>query len=212
MSLNINALVELVCRQLEHFYPDGHEARPSIQQAMAAACARTRHCVSQVLGWPRDFDPLHSAQNATFLYYLANEVGVVLGDRATATRLFLLNKALHGLELFFDVEMPEVFALSHTSGLVFAKATFGNHLVFHQNCTVGRKADGHRPVFGHRVVMFPGSMVIGNCQVRDNTVIAPGVCLVDTDTPGDCYVLPGEGGRPVFKALKKDIWRTYFVS
>jgi len=212
MNANPQALSEMVCRQLANFYPDGHEARPSVQQAMAAACARTSHCVSQVLGWPRNFDPLHSAHHATFLYHLANEVGVVLGDRATATRLFLLNKALHGLELFYDVEMPEVFALSHTTGLVFAKATFGNQLVFHQNCTVGRKADGHRPVFGNRVVMYPGSMVIGNCQVRDRTVIAPGVCLVDTDTPGDCYVLPGEAGRPVFKALKKDVWRTYFVS
>lgn len=212
MSLNPNVLAEYVARQLANFFPDGHDARPSIQQGMPAALARVRHCVSQVRGWPADFDPLHSAHNATFLYYLANEVGVVQADHATATRLFLLNKALNGLELFYDLAMPEVFALSHTTGLVFAKATFGNQLVFHQNCTVGRKADDQRPVFGNRVVMFPGSMVIGHCRVRDNTVIAPGVRLIETDTPGDCYVLPGEGGRPIFKALKKDIWRTYFVS
>jgi len=60
-------------------------------------------------------------------------------------------------------------------------------------------------------VMFPGSMVIGNCHIRRNTVIAPGVCLVDTDTPGDCYVLPGPG-RPVIKPHKKEFWRRYFTS
>ena len=63
--------------------------------------------------------------------------------------------------------------------------------MLHQGCTIGRKVGGERPVLDERVVLFPNSMVIGRCHVRAGSVLAPGVCLVDTDTPGDCYVLPG---------------------
>ncbi|PZP35676.1 MAG: hypothetical protein DI603_02555 [Roseateles depolymerans] len=212
MSPDPDKLATFVCRQLENFYPDGHNARDSIQQAMPQALERVRHCVSQVLAWPQGFDPIYSGQYASFLYLLSNEVGVTQRDVATATRLFLLNKALHGLELFYDLVLPEVFLIGHTPGLVLAKAQYGSHIVFHQGCTVGHKLDGHRPVIEERVVMFPNSMVIGRSVIRRNTAIAPGVCVVDMETPGDCYVLPGPNGRPVIKPHNKEFWRRYFAA
>jgi serine O-acetyltransferase len=212
MSLNPDKLAAFICRQLENFYPDGHEAYPNVRRALPAALAQARHCISQVKVWqPLGFDPLISGQYASFLYYLSHEVGMMLRDEATATRLFLLNKALHGLELFYELQLPPVFAIGHTPGLVLAKAVYGSHLVLHQGCTVGRKDEGERPIIEDRVVMFPQSMVIGACHVRANTVIAPGVCLVDTSTPGDCYVLPGPNGRPIIKPHNKQFWRRYFV-
>ncbi|MCV2420506.1 hypothetical protein [Paucibacter sp. DJ2R-2] len=215
MSPDPDRLAAFVCRQLENFYPDDLDSRDVVQAAMPATLDRVRHCVGQVIAWPQGFDPVMSGQYASFLYFLSNEVGVTLRDGVTATRLFLLNKALHGLELFYDVALPEVFLIGHTPGLVFAKASFGSHLVFHQGCTIGHKLDGHRPHFEGHTVMFPGSMVIGHCRVRANTVIAPGVVLVDCDTPGDCYVLAGPGGprKPIFKALKAGaapFWQRYF--
>lgn len=206
------ALSAFVARQLAHVYPDGHAAQAAIAAASSAALGRVRRCVAGVRAWQaRGFDPLVSGQYASFLYLLAREVWTGQGDAATATRLFLLNKALHGLELFHEVELAEVFFLSHTPGVVFAKAAYGNRLVIHQGCTVGRKASGERPVLEERVVLFPNAMVIGACHVRANTVLAPGVCLVDTDTPGDCYVLPGPDGRPLIKPARREVWRDYLV-
>jgi serine O-acetyltransferase len=206
------ALAGFVCRQLAHVIPDGHDARASVQAALPAARARVARCVAGVRAWHTGgFDPLVSGQYASFLYLLSNEIWARHGDTATATRLFLLNKSLHALELFHEVELPEVFFLSHTPGLVFAKASYGNRLVVHQGCTVGRKVGGERPVIEERVVMFPNSMVIGHCHVRAGSVLAPGVCLVDTDTPGDCYVLPGPEGRPVFKPARREVWKDYLV-
>jgi len=210
MTVAPHLLAGFVARQLQNTYPDGHEALPSLQAALPAALERTRRCVAGVKAWQAGFDPLVSGQYATFLYFLSNEVGAAGGDTATAVRLFLLNKALHGLELFHDVPLPEVFMLGHTPGIVFAKATYGNQLMLHQGCTVGRKMNGDRPVLERRVVLFPNAMVIGRCHVRENTVLAPGVVLVDTDTPGDCHVLPGPDG-PVFKPARRDVWRDYFV-
>jgi serine O-acetyltransferase len=207
-----DALAAFVCRQLANIIPDGHDARPAVAAALPAALQRTQRCIAGVRAWHAGgFDPLVSGQYASFLYLLGHELWARHGDAATATRLFLLNKCLHGLELFHEVELPEVFFLSHTPGLVFAKASYGNRLVLHQGCTIGRKVDGARPVLGERVVLFPGAMVIGRCRVGDGSVLAPGVCLVDTDTPSDCYVLPGPQGRPVFKPARREVWRDYLV-
>lgn len=210
--MNDSDLAPFVARQLGNFYPDGHDSRAAIEAAMPAALDRTRLCISQVRQWQvGGFDRLNSGQYATLLYFLSNEIHLRHDDAGTAIRLFLLNKALHGLELFHELALPDVFMLGHTPGIVLAKANYGSHLMLHQGCTVGRKITGERPILEARVVMFPGSMVIGNCHVRSNTTIAPGVCLVDMDTPGDCYVLPGPKGRPVIKAAKRDVWKDYFL-
>lgn len=212
MTVAPHLLTGYVCRQLENHYPDGHDSRSSIETAMPRALERVRHLVGHVIAWKdKGFDPLWSGQYCTFLYLLGNEVWRSHGDSATATRLFLLNKALHGIELFHEVPLPEVFLIGHTTSVTFAKARYGTHLVFHQNCTVGHKLVGERPVLEDRIVMFPNSMVIGKCHIRSNTVIAPGVVLVDTDTPGDCYVVAGPNGKPTFKVAKRQVWKDYFV-
>jgi serine O-acetyltransferase len=205
-------LAAMVSRQIENFIPDGHDAAPAIAAAMPKALQRTRHCVNQVKAWREGgFDALVSGQYATLLYLLSRQVWLQEGDAAVATRLFLVNKALNAMELFYEIELPEVFLLGHTPGLVLAKATYGLHLVLHQNCTVGRKLNGDRPVIESGVVLFPGAMVTGRCLLRANTVVAPGVCLVDTDTPGDCYMVNSPEGV-VAKPARREVWRDYFVA
>jgi serine O-acetyltransferase len=209
MTTETLALARFVCRQMANLIPDGHDADAVLQAALPAALQRTRRCIDHVNAWyARGFDPLVSGQYATLLYFLSREVWQVHGDAGTATRLFLVNKALNAMDLFYEIELPEVFFLSHTPGLVLAKASYGTGLVLHQGCTVGRKAADARPMIDDHVVMFPGSMVIGRCHVRANTVLAPGVCLVDTDTPGDCYVVNGPDG-PVMKPARREVWRDF---
>lgn len=209
MTTETLALARFVGRQMANLIPDGHDADPVLLAALPVALQRTRHCIAHVNTWhARGFDPLVSGQYATLLYYLSHEVWQAHGDAGTATRLFLVNKALNGMDLFYEIELPDVFFLSHTPGLVLAKASFGSGLVLHQGCTVGRKAADARPVIDDHVVMFPGSMVIGRCHVRANTVLAPGVCLVDTDTPGDCYVVNGPDGL-VMKPARREVWRDF---
>ena len=126
-----------------------------------------------------------------------------------AVRIFLLNKMLNGIDLFYEIEMARYFAIAHTVGMVFSKAEYGDYCAFHQGCTVGRNGMQY-PRLGNGVVMFPGSMIVGNSFVRDNTVIAPGVKLIDTDTPGDCYVFSGKNDRPTFKKLTRYYAEEYF--
>ena len=208
-----DALLAYLCRQLENFFPDGRlEAeRPQLQRQLQPALARLAHCIGAVRLWPRgEFDHLHSSQYATFLYYLANTLWHSGADRALCNKLFGLNKALNGIDLFYEIEMPEIFFIGHSVGIVLAKADYGNRLVLYQNCTVG-KNHGDAPTLGEGVVMYPHSAVIGRCNVGAGSVIAQGVSIINRDTPGDCTVFQGTEGalvlKPPTRRVLDDIFR-----
>lgn len=179
------------------------DGRSDIDEAcLRAAIERTNYCTSKINGFDgRHFNHLNSGQYATFLYYLAHQLGKSANE-IDATRVFLLNKALNGIDLFYEVQMPDVFLIGHTVGMVFAKAQYGSGCIFHQGCTVGRNQTD-RPLLEPGIVMYPNSSIIGRCHVRENTVLSPGVQLINTDSPGDCLVFVGEAGRPVFKPISE---------
>ncbi|MDT7524356.1 hypothetical protein RAE21_18385 [Rhodoferax sp. TBRC 17198] len=213
LHLSRTELAAYVTRQLGTFYPDGLDAdAPTVLAAhMDVALARLGRCINEVRLWaPGEFDHLHSTQYTLFLYYLAHSVWKGTGRRALCNKLFGLNKALNGIDLFYEIDMPEVFFIGHSVGIVFAKAAYGNYLVVYQNSTVG-KNHGVAPALGEGVVMYPGTAIIGGCQVGDGTVLSQGTSLVNTDTPGHCTVYPGSNGEVVFKETRhsglQDIFR-----
>ncbi len=194
-------LARLVEHQVGSLFPDFERPYALDPQHVRAALARTNFCVSHVRGFRgAQFDHLVSGQYATFLYYLANTMWQAGAHGPDVTRLFLLNKALNGIDLFYEIAMPPVFLIGHTVGMVFAKADYGDHCIFHQGCTVGRNGDD-RPTLERGVILYPNASVVGGCHVRENTVLSLGVQLLNTDTPGDCIVFPGEHGKVVFKPI-----------
>lgn len=103
LHLSRNELSIYVARQLATFYPDGLDAdAPTVLAAhMDAALARLGRCINEVRWWtPNEFDHLHSTQYTLFLYYLANTIWKATGNRTLCTKLFGLNKALNGIDLF----------------------------------------------------------------------------------------------------------------
>ena len=212
LHLSRTALTAYVARQLLTFYPDGLDTDAPVVLAaqMDAALARLGRCINEVRWWtPDQFDHLHSTQYTLFLYYLSNTLWKVTGNRTLCNKLFGLNKALNGIDLFYEIEMPEVFFIGHSVGIVFAKATYGNYLVVYQNSTVG-KNHGEAPTLGDGVVMYPGTAIIGRCNVGAGTVLSQGVSLVNTNTPGACTVYPGLLGKVTLKPTGRDVLADIF--
>lgn len=202
-------LLAYVAAQLASFFPDAQPGSPPlaalIEPHLDHALQRTRICINAVQAWQPDrFDYLHSTQYCTFLYFLANTVRRQGGDGDICTKLFLLNKALNGIDLFYDIEMPEIFFIGHSVGIVLAKASYGNYLVLYQNSTVG-KNHGVAPVLGEGVVMYPSSAIIGRCRVGDRSVVSQGTSIINQDVPGQCVVYAGHGGALVCKAPTRDV-------
>jgi serine O-acetyltransferase len=208
MSASINSsgaqpdkLSHYLLAQLRNLFPGDDQEVATLLPLVEQAHSQTQQTIAKLKEWrQRGFDHLVSWQYATFLYKLGR-LGHERGLSTAATdRTFLLNKALNGVELHPQIRMPEFFFLSHTNSAVFARATYGEYAVFHQNITVGRKGD-QRPVIESHLVMYPGSMIAGRCHVKSNTVLAPGVRLIDCDTPGNCYVFDSADGGVRFRAI-----------
>lgn len=195
--------------QLGNFFPVGI-ATVIDEKIAEVAFQKTVVCIDSIKQWRKaGFDWWISWQYSTYLYFLCREVWLQSENRELATRIFLLNKALNAVELYYQVALPNYFFLSHTPGLVFSQATYGNYCIFHQGCTVGRNGDD-RPTLESGVILYPNSSIIGRCHVRENTVITPGVQLVNQDTPGNCYVFMGERGKPIFKEIDEYFADRYF--
>ncbi len=203
-------LVEYLGRQLDHFFPDGRESVVSVvDSALDDALYRTSCCIDAAALWQKGrFDPLHSEQNTVFLYFLANSIYRSGKDVRVATKVFYLNKALNGFSCFYDTELPDIWFVGHSPGIVLARATYGNYLALYQNCTIG-KNHGEAPVLGEGVLLYPNSAVIGRCQVKDRTVVGQGQRLIDRDSPGDCYIF-SDGPKVVVKPTRRDVWQDLF--
>lgn len=210
LRMSRDRLLHYVAQQLHHTLPDDFDPRADIAAHLDESLARLQVCINAVRPWREDrFDPLHSTQYCTFLYFLANTIWRNTGSTETPTRLFLLNKALNGIDLFYEIDMPPVFFIGHSVGIVFAKATYGNYLVVYQNSTVG-KNHGVAPVLGEGVVMYPNTAIIGRCEVGDGTVLSQGVSLINTSTPGHCAVYAGQGGSVVCKPAARNVLADIF--
>lgn len=202
-----SGLLDYTCAQVANLTPDGRgdALRRDVDAYMDEALERVGVCIDRVRMWKAGaFDYLHSSQYCIYLYYLANAIWRGTGERGSCTRLFLLNKALNGIDLFYEIEMPKVFFIGHSVGIVLAKATYGERLVLYQNSTVG-KNHGEGPVIGDEVVMYPNTAIIGRCTVSAGTILSQGVSVLNRDTPGDCVAYAGVAGDLVFRPAKRNV-------
>ena len=181
--------------QLRNLFPLNEDALLPSPGEIRQALETTLKQLRRIKAFPSTgFSPLISWQYAIFLYRLSRVMRATRDENESATLVFLLNKALNGIDLYHEVELSDSFVLGHTVGLVFAKATYGEDCVYHQNCTIGRNGDD-RPTLGAGVILYPGSAVIGRCRIGNNTVVSAGVQLINRDTPDDCVVFRDEDGR-----------------
>jgi serine O-acetyltransferase len=211
-GIDRSGLIGFTCAQIANLVPDGQDAEVEtlISKHIDEALSRLSTCIDAVRMWkPGEFNYLHSTQYCTYLYFLANTLWQHNESQATCTRLFLLNKALNGIDLFYEIEMPAIFFIGHSVGIVLAKATYGNYLTIYQNSTVGKNA-GVAPVIGSGVVLYPNTAVIGRCQVGEHTVISQGTSIINRNTPGHCIAYPGVGGELVFKKPPKLFCEDFF--
>ena len=194
-------------RQLESLFPLNDEERAAIDDAWAATMDRLEERFVHIKNkyYSRDgavvFDPLHGCQWAHFLYTLSNEIHHRGGVRSVCDKVYALNRALSAVDLYYEVELPDIFTFDHPLGAVMGRAEYANFFTFSQGCTVGNN-NGVYPRFGQRVFMMSDSKVIGACRIGDNVIIGANACIKDQDVPSDSIVF-GESPNLIIKENRK---------
>lgn len=213
INLSGNSLEKYLKLQLEYSFPTGDKTEfDLIDKYLPQALSRLEFCIDDIAMWRQgEFDILHSSQYCIFLYYLSNTIWRHEQARSICTKLFLLNKKMNAIDCFYEIEMPDVFFIGHSVGIVLAKATYGNRLVLYQNSTVG-KNKGIAPIIENDVVLYPNTAVIGNCIIREGSIISQGVGIIDRHTKGKSLVFQGENGSLVFKQTSRNVLSDYFRS
>ncbi len=203
-SLDSAALTRYLERLLEHYIPDGQPLPYSLEPHVTEGLRRLESCFAGIrrkyytLDGHATFDHLNGDHMAAFLYLVGNSAWKSTGDSMIPTKLFMLNKAMHGLDLYFSVSLPEVFLLVHPVGSVIGNATYGNHLVIYQNCTVGADA-GVYPTFGEGTILYSRVSVLGNSTIGDDVVFAANSFVVNADIPAHSVVV---GQYPGHRSLE----------
>ena len=184
-SLGRSELAEYLSRQLNTYFPDGRDVSKNVLgHPVDTALQRVEHCFSRICSkyYVEDssplFDHLHADHYATFLYFTAAAIYRQGADERLCAKLVHLNKCLHGLDLFYEVELPDIFLLVHPLGTVLGRAKYADYLVVYQRCGVGSN-HGVYPVLGEFVTLRPGASVLGSCRVGTNCTIAADSLLLD---------------------------------
>ena len=160
-----------------------------ISDYLEAAYKRALYCFSRNTNKyfkKGTIDVHHTGQYAILLCYLAR-VAFEAGDRETADRVYALNKALHGFDIFYEVELPNVFFMEHPLGTVLGRAKYTDRLFLGQNVTVGGNK-GCYPTIGEIVCLHAGCMVVGASNLGNNIEVSAQAFIRDEVIPDNCLV------------------------
>ena len=215
LSLSRTDLAAYLRKQFETLFPDGADLA-DLPRLVDLALGRVEHCFSRVRlkgffanGQPR-FSHLHCDQYAIFLYYLSNSTFREKPGHPIADKAYALNKALHALDAYYEVQLPDVFSVQHPVGTVLGRASYADYFLCYHNCTVGANLDNDYPSFGRGVVMYGGSRVIGKTAVGDNTFVSTGAIVIDGgELEGDSVlhgIYPKAGRSRTERNVLRDIF------
>lgn len=155
----------------------------------------------------------NSVQNCVFLYFLANTAYKIDQSGINAEKIYYLNKVLNTVDIFYEVDMPDVFFVEHPLGSIMGRANYSNRFFFYQGCTVGG-SNGHYPKLGENVLMYSNSKILGNSTIGNNVVLSANAYVIDADIPENCIVFGQSPNHIIRKkkksemiAMTKHIWR-----
>lgn len=206
-------MYELLVKQLSNFFPLESREKNFIEQLYPLVEQETIECLSKINNKYYDnimvngLNPLHSNSWTIFLYKMSR--WLFLYDKVeTASKVYYLNKILHSVELYYEVELPKYFSLEHPLGAVIGRAKIGDYFSFMQGCTIGNNK-GIYPIIGINVSMMSNSKIIGKSIIGDNCIISANTYIKDREIPSNTIVFGSCNGELVLvpNNMNNNIWK-----
>lgn len=210
LAISKEELLQLLKLQLGHFFILNDAESNLLDNTIDEVLLRCELCFSQNPNkyYKNDsevyFNPYHSVQYMTFLYYYSNTLyHKGIHEKFLCDKIYYLNKVMNGVDIFYAVELPDYFSAEHPVGSVLGRAKYGNGFMFYQNCTVGGIEKGAieiYPVLGENVCLYANSSIIGKCYVGNDVSIGAGALIKNQNIPEHSIVF---GSSPSIIIKKK---------
>jgi len=189
-------------QQLKNLLISNHDVTPYVKDSLD----RTLKCFEKNNNkyYKRDLNlsVFHSGQYSIYLYYLANTIHNKSSDTELASKIYYLNKILHSVDWFYEIELPNYWGVEHPVGSVLGRAQYNDGLFIYQNCTIGGNKKQY-PTLGRNVIMYSNSTIIGNCNIGNNVIISTGTTIKDQNIPSNSMVF-GESPNLVINQKSED--------
>ena len=195
---------EAAIHQLRTIFLLNDEEEQAVREAAASAeqAARTALSGFQNKYLSRELDPFNSVINCNFLYWLSHILYQM--KSSAADKVYYLNKMLNAVDLFYAIDLPEIWSCEHPLGSVMGRAQYGSGFFFYQGCTVGgnyNKGVLEYPVIGQDVVMYSNSKILGNSVIGNHVQIAANTYVKNEVIP-DCSIVFGQSPNLIIKPRK----------
>ena len=216
LSYTSQELSNYLIKQLTNVFPDKFDyAKDELISSIDKTFEKIDYCFSRINnkyffnGNEALFNHLNSDQYAMFLYLLANTIWEESNDDIIASKVYYLNKILHGVDVFYEVKLPRIFLFVHCVGTVLGRANYSDYLVVYQRVTIGG-SNRLYPELKEGVVLYGESAVIGNSRVGTNCHISYSTKIINKNIPPNALVY---GNHPdlIYKSSQKTVKERFFL-
>ena len=180
-------LSNYVAKQLNNLFPSANLVRPEeVFGIQKKALEKIDYCFSKINikyffnGKNTIFNHLNGDQYSMYLYIMSNIAFKDYSNDHLASKLYLLNKALHGIDAFYEVKLPEIFVFIHPVGTILGRASYKDYLQVYQRRGIGTNKN-NKPDLGKYLTLHPGASILGKSNIGDNCSIASDSILIDMD-------------------------------
>jgi serine O-acetyltransferase len=187
LSLDRNDLIHYTLTQLNSFYPDKNLVSfNDLNTRAEIVLDRLNFCFKHVAfnryfdGDESLFNHLYADHYLMYLWFFSNTIWQEDQNPNLASKLYYLNKSLHGFDCMYDTKLPNVFLIFHGVGTMLGKADYNDFFVSLQGCTVGSHK-GKYPQFGKGVALAANSSIIGNCNLGNRATISTRTTVFEKD-------------------------------
>ncbi len=218
ISVNKEGLLSILKKQINSFYSLSAQEYMVLKDNLDSVLSRIEYNFSNInnkyysINWNTGgvvtFNHLHSGQYITFLYYLSNSIYKKTNDIALCDKIYGIIRIIGCIDLFYVVDLPDIFFLDHPVGSVIGRGSFSNYFSFVQNCTIGQNK-GIYPEIGEFVRMCPNSIILGKSKIGNNVILSTGTIIKDQDVPDNSIVF-GQSPNLIIKTYTEETMKKYF--
>lgn len=153
------------------------------------------------------FSVFNTCHYCIFIYFLSNIIYKRDKNGTNAEKLYYLNKVLNCVDIFYEIELPNLFYVEHPVGSIIGRAKkIGDYFFFHQGCTVGENF-GSFPTIGKNVTMFADSKILGNSVIGDNVILSANSYVINETIPDNSIVF-GQSPNLIIKTYDEKYIKT----
>lgn len=205
-------------KQLTTFFPDENSVDHSLlKTSVEKTLAKLRYAFKYIDSkyYQGDFaimfNPLNGDHYSMFLYWVSRFVFEVGKDETLSSKIFLLNKALFGVDAFYKVQLPDIFLFVHPLGTVLGSASYSDFFCVYQGCTVGSKQGEFKyPQIGSHVTLYSNSSLIGECKIGNHVILGANSSVISRDIVDKSLIL-GYHPNQKIRSLSESDYPSVFI-